>query len=126
KAGNYTYTFETPDEEILVYYDRNKLEHVFYNLLSNAFRYTPNGGEIKLKVGRGNKNLIVEVKDSGIGIPDAYIDRIFDRFFEIGRPGKPENYNKGTGIGLSLAKSNVELHKGNISVKNRKSGGAVF
>ncbi|MGS2740607.1 two-component regulator propeller domain-containing protein [Sinomicrobium sp. M5D2P17] len=126
KAGNYTYTFDTTDEEIPVYYDRDKLEHVFYNLISNAFRYTSNGGQIKLEVRKGTKNIIVEVKDSGVGIPEAYIDKIFDRFFEVGMQGKPENYNKGTGIGLSLAKSNVELHKGNITVKNRKSGGAVF
>ncbi|MBC9795540.1 response regulator [Sinomicrobium sp. FJxs] len=127
KAGKYSYTFDATPEEIPVYYDRNKLEHVFYNLISNAFRYTPNGGGVIVKVRKGKRNVIVEVRDSGVGIPEEHIDRIFDRFFEIGGGSKSrEVHHKGTGIGLFLAKSNVELHQGSIKARNRKSGGAAF
>ena len=128
KDGNYTYSFTTSDEEILIYYDRTKLERVFYNLISNAFRYTPKGGAITINLIKKEKNLVIEVEDSGVGIVEEYLDKIFDRFFEIPIHNQPqENYNKGTGIGLSIAKNIVKLHKGYIQVANKTtSKGTVF
>ena len=127
KNGNYTYTFESSDDPILIYYDRGKLERVFFNLISNAFRYTPEGGEIKIRLEREEKGLIIEVEDSGVGVAEQYLDKIFDRFFEVPIHNKPQkNYNKGTGIGLAIAKSMVELHKGKIEVKNKTTNGTVF
>tara|TARA_R110002049_G_scaffold151804_1_gene315560 strand:- start:348 stop:4400 length:4053 start_codon:yes stop_codon:yes gene_type:complete len=127
KDGNYTYTFNTSDEEILVYYDRYKLERVFYNLISNAYRYTPKGGVISVHVLKLEKEILIEVSDTGVGISEEYIDKIFDRFFEIPIHNKPqESYNKGTGIGLSIAKNIVKLHKGTIKVENKKDQGVVF
>ena len=127
KDGNYTFTFESSDDEILVYFDRYKLERVFYNLISNAFRYTPNGGEITLKIKTEKTEISIEVEDSGIGIAKEHIDKIFDLFFEIpAHNNVPINYNKGTGIGLSIVKNIVTLHKGNITVENKTSGGVVF
>lgn len=127
KTGNYNYTFETTHDEILVYYDRYKLERVFYNLISNAFRYTPEGGNISLKIKKTSKNIIIRVIDSGVGISEEHIDKIFDRFFEVAIHNKPEkNYNKGTGIGLSIASNIVKLHHGKISVSNNAKGGAMF
>lgn len=127
KDGNYTYTFSTSDEEILVYYDRYKLERVFYNLISNAFRYTPKGGVISIHIKKEEKDIVIEVEDSGVGIAEENITKIFDLFFEIPTHKSAEtNYNKGTGIGLSIAKNIVELHYGTIDVRNKETKGAVF
>jgi ligand-binding sensor domain-containing protein/signal transduction histidine kinase/DNA-binding response OmpR family regulator len=127
KDGDYKYTFETSDEEILVYFDRYKLERVFYNLISNAFRYTPKGGEIAIKIRKESNQLIIEVEDNGIGIEKEHIDKVFDLFFEIPTHNQEQiNYNKGTGIGLSIVKNIVNLHKGSISVENKSTKGVVF
>jgi len=127
KDGGYNYTFESSEEEIPVYFDRYKLERVFYNLISNAFRYTPKGGNIHLKISHDNENLFIAVEDSGVGIAPEHIDKIFDLFFEVPMHNNVQkNYNKGTGIGLSIVKNIVKLHKGSIDVSNKKSGGVVF
>ena len=127
KNGNYTYTFESSDDPILIYYDRGKLERVFFNLISNAFRYTPEGGEIIIRLLRKEEELVIEVEDSGVGVAEQYLDKIFDRFFEIPIHNEPQkNYNKGTGIGLAIAKSMVELHKGSIEVKSKAGKGTIF
>ncbi|MEO8534831.1 MAG: two-component regulator propeller domain-containing protein [Flavobacterium sp.] len=127
KDGGYNYTFEADEEEILVYFDRYKLERVFYNLISNAFRYTPKGGNIGIKIRHDNEHLFIAVEDSGVGIAEQHIDKIFDLFFEIPMHNNVQkNYNKGTGIGLSIVKNIVKLHKGSIDVINKKSEGVIF
>ncbi|MFQ6601445.1 two-component regulator propeller domain-containing protein [Flavobacterium sp. C3NV] len=127
KDGGYTYTFESSQEEILVYFDRYKLERVFYNLISNAFRYTPKGGNIHLKISHDNENLFIAIEDSGVGIAPEHIDKIFDLFFEVPMHNNVQkNYNKGTGIGLSIVKNIVKLHKGDIEVTNKETQGVVF
>ncbi|WP_299118788.1 hybrid sensor histidine kinase/response regulator transcription factor [uncultured Winogradskyella sp.] len=128
KDRGYDYSFHTSDDEILVYYDRYKLERVFYNLISNAFRYTPHGGKITIKVKKENEEIIIQVEDSGVGIAKEYHEKIFDRFFEVATNNQPDdNYSKGTGIGLSIAKNIVDLHKGKIDVRNNESGeGSIF
>lgn len=127
KDGGYNYTFESSGDEILVYFDRYKLERVLYNLISNAFRYTPKGGNINIKINHDNNNLFIAVEDSGVGIAEEHIDKIFDLFFEIPMHNNVQkNYNKGTGIGLSIVKNIVKLHKGSIDVVNKKTGGVVF
>ena len=127
KDGDYKFTFESSDEEILVYFDRFKLERVFYNLISNAFRYTPKGGEIAIKIRKEKNEISIEVEDTGIGIANAHIDKIFDLFFEIPAHNNVQiNYNKGTGIGLSIVKNIVNLHKGTIIVENNRDKGVVF
>ena len=110
-----------------MYFDRYKLERVFYNLISNAFRYTPKGGNIHLKISHDNENLFIAVEDSGVGIAPEHIDKIFDLFFEVPMHNNVQkNYNKGTGIGLSIVKNIVKLHKGSIDVTNKKPEGVVF
>ena len=127
KDGDYKYTFESSDEEILVYFDRFKLERVFYNLISNAFRYTPIGGEIAVKIRKEEGQIFIEVEDTGIGIAKEHVDKIFDLFFEIPAHNNEQiNYNKGTGIGLSIVKNIINLHKGTITVENKTTKGVVF
>ena len=128
KDGDYDYSFHTTDGEILVYYDRYKLERVFYNLISNAFRYTPKCGKIAIRVKQENGEIVIQVEDSGVGIAKENKDKIFERFFEVAINNKPDNdYNKGTGIGLSIAKNIVNLHKGQIKVRsNGNDKGSIF
>ncbi len=125
KDGDYDFNFHTTNDEILVYYDRYKLERVFYNLISNAFRYTPKNGSINVRVKQENNSVIISVEDSGVGISEENQKKIFNRFFEVPTNKSPEkDYNKGTGIGLSIAKNIVDIHKGSIQVKSDK--GSIF
>ncbi|PQJ71728.1 two-component regulator propeller domain-containing protein [Polaribacter butkevichii] len=128
KDGNYDYSFHSPSDEIYVYYDRYKLERVFYNLISNAFRYTPKNGKIVLRVIQKPHKIILQVEDSGVGVAKEYQDKIFERFFELSLNNKPDNdYNKGTGIGLSIVKNIIDLHKGEIKVRNNENNkGSIF
>ena len=127
KDGGYKYTFESSNDEIALYFDRLKLERVFYNLISNAFRYTPKGGEIMVRIRKEKKEVIIEVDDNGAGIAKEYEDKIFDLFFEIPTNYEVQsNYNKGTGIGLSIVKNIVNLHKGSINVVNKPTNGVIF
>ncbi|APY11854.1 hybrid sensor histidine kinase/response regulator [Seonamhaeicola sp. S2-3] len=128
KSGGYDYTFQTSSDNIQIYYDRYKLERVFYNLISNAFRYTPKGGKIVLKIIEETGKICIRVEDSGVGIAEEYRDKIFERFFELPINRKPDkDYNKGTGIGLSIVKNIVDLHKGQIKVFDNEVGtGSVF
>ncbi|WP_445737021.1 hybrid sensor histidine kinase/response regulator transcription factor [Mariniflexile sp.] len=128
KDGNYDFGFHTPADEILVFYDRYKLERVFYNLISNAFRYTPKNGKIALRIIEEAGKINIQVEDSGVGIEEEYRDKIFERFFELSINRKPDNdYNKGTGIGLSIVKNIVDLHKGKINVRsNENDTGSIF
>ena len=127
KDGNYTYVFDSPEEEIMAYYDRDKLERVFYNLISNAFRHTPAGGKITLKLCKEDNTVIGTVEDSGSGIAEENLSKVFDRFFKSAdHSTSPADHYQGTGVGLSIAKSIVNLHKGSISVRNGETNGAVF
>ncbi|WP_248722491.1 two-component regulator propeller domain-containing protein [Seonamhaeicola sp. ML3] len=127
KNGRYDYNFNTTHDEILVFFDRYKLERVFYNLISNAFKHTKNGGSININISKKEEGVVVEVQDSGPGIPDEYLDKIFDRFFEVSNNQEVSSaFKKGTGIGLSIARNIVKLHHGEILVKNIEPQGAVF
>jgi signal transduction histidine kinase/ligand-binding sensor domain-containing protein/AraC-like DNA-binding protein/AmiR/NasT family two-component response regulator len=101
------------------YCDLHQLEKVFYNLLSNAFRYTPQGREVILKVDvdKENGKLLALVIDAGVGINENELPHIFDRF---------NNSKNSTGIGLFFTKEIVTLHKGKIDVFNNEKGGATF
>ncbi|MGB6151807.1 MAG: two-component regulator propeller domain-containing protein, partial [Pricia sp.] len=127
KNGGYTYNFETSSDTILVYYDRKKLEHVFYNLISNAFKYTPKKGAVTLRIEEEDHQIAIEVEDSGVGIPEQFREKVFDRFFEIERSKSTlESMPQGTGIGLSIAKNSVILHHGDIAVVPKKTKGSIF
>ena len=128
KDGNYDFNFNTTEDEILVYYDRYKLERVFYNLISNAFRYTPKNGAINVRLKKENNTIVISIDDTGVGISEENQEKIFDRFFEVAPNNNPDkNYNKGTGIGLSIAKNIVDLHKGSLTVTNNKNNvGSIF
>lgn len=113
-----------PEGKMQAHFNEEKMETVFYNLLSNAFKFTPSGGRISVILKRENNFGVVTVSDTGIGIAAEAIPHIFDRFFraEIGRNEGIE----GSGIGLSLTKELVELHQGSISVESELGKGTQF
>jgi signal transduction histidine kinase/ligand-binding sensor domain-containing protein/CheY-like chemotaxis protein/AraC-like DNA-binding protein len=119
-------------EEYLVSFDRDKLEKIVVNLLSNAFKFTPDGGSVELRVCLKNdshsathvKILEIVIADSGIGIAPAEIDKIFDRFYQV--DSSHTRANEGTGIGLALTKELVELHTGTITVASELGKGTSF
>ena len=127
KLGEYDYDFKTSDDEILVYYDRDKLERVFFNLISNAFKFTPKGGKIKIKISKDDQHIYIKVKDSGIGIENEKQEKVFERFYEV--ESHKENasiYNQGTGIGLNIVKNIVQLHQGDVTVDSTPDKGSSF
>ncbi|WP_108802465.1 two-component regulator propeller domain-containing protein [Aquimarina sp. Aq107] len=128
KAGSYIYTFEASSDMIKIYFDRYKLERVFYNLISNAFKYTPEGGEIHVRIFEEDNNAIVEIEDTGKGIDKEFVDKVFDRFYEVaGDKDYQKQFNQASGIGLSIAKKAVELHQGIIEVVDTElEKGTVF
>ena len=114
--------FLNKDKNLEVWFDVVQLEKVIYNLLSNAFKYTPLGGTISLSVQEYENSVVVTVSDTGVGIAEESLDKIFDRFYQV----DSMNNQKGTGIGLALAKSIIEAHKGKISVRSMEGKGTTF
>ena len=118
--------FNHDEPGIPMWFDMNQLEKVFYNLLSNAFKFTPDGGEISISVNVLNNRVKIVVSDSGPGIEDKDREKIFDRFYQAENGYSTNTTTAGTGIGLALAKGIIELHKGTISFENKPEGGSNF
>ncbi|MCK0156516.1 ATP-binding protein [Cellulophaga sp. F20128] len=115
--------FNTEEKTLFGWIDRDKYDKILYNLLSNAIKFTNKYGHVELYVNLGEQHLIVEVTDDGIGIPLNSQEKIFTRFYQA---TNSKANNTGSGIGLSLVKSLVELHKGVIKVKSIPGKGSVF
>ncbi|MDJ0646504.1 MAG: ATP-binding protein, partial [Flavobacteriaceae bacterium] len=103
------------------YYDKDKLEKIVNNLLSNAFKYTHQGGAVNVTAATDTSYVFIEIGDTGKGISKAEIDRIFDRFYRV-----EGSEAKGSGIGLALTKELVDLHNGQISVHSDQGRGTTF
>ena len=122
---NIDYQISIPSNKILwASFDRDKLEKIVYNLLSNAFKFTDDDAVVSILVKFSKEQLTIEVVDSGCGIPSDRVPFIFDRFFQVDDSFTKEK--EGTGIGLSLTKELVELMKGTIDVKSEYKKGSVF
>ena len=121
-----TFTFESPEETIQAYFDVDKIDKVVFNLLSNAYKYTGEGGEIKVALSvflqNGHTYLSIIVSDTGKGIASEDIDKIFTRFYTNQHWVSSET----NGIGLSLTKELLELHHGTISVESEVGRGSSF
>lgn len=111
-------------DEIWVWFDYDKLEKVLFNLLSNAFKFSPDESEIDVNIQGNLQSVTIAVKDQGRGIPRELHEQIFQRFYESKVPIKRSF--KGTGIGLAISKQMVELHSGKIKVESEKGHGATF
>lgn len=115
-------TLDAPERgDIHLAIDSEKMERIFFNLISNAIKYTPDNGSIRVSYTFDDKNLTLRVADTGIGIPHDDLGNIFDRFFMVDQV-RPH----GSGIGQSLVKAFVELHKGTITAESVVGKGSVF
>ncbi|WP_333697900.1 hybrid sensor histidine kinase/response regulator transcription factor [Bacteroides congonensis] len=120
---NIHFHFDKGEEHLEVWYDSRQLQKVINNLLSNAFKYTPKGGTISLNVYKKGEEAVIEVRDSGTGISPEEIEKIFERFYQV---GADSGNIQGTGIGLALSKGIIELHKGRIEVSSHLDKGTTF
>jgi len=100
------------------------ITRMILNLLDNAVKYTPAGGEISLALTRQNGNAEIVVRDTGIGIPEADRQRIFDRFYRVDKARS--RAHGGAGLGLSIVRWIVEIHGGDIRVDSTPSAGSTF
>ncbi|MCH5236765.1 MAG: substrate-binding domain-containing protein [Muribaculaceae bacterium] len=123
KKRNIRFTLDRPKDgqPVCLAMDVEKIERVFFNLVSNAFKYSPDNSVINVSYEIKDNRLIFKVLDSGEGISAENIKNIFDRFFQVDKV-RP----RGSGIGLSLAKAFIELHGGSISVESELKKGSVF
>ncbi len=124
KRNNIEYLFECDQAQILGWFDRDKIEKILYNLISNAFKFTPPGGKIEVIVEQENGIGQFRIKDNGRGISKENLEKIFDRFFQVEKSGNP--VWSGSGIGLSYTKNLVDIHRGTIQVESKKWHGTTF
>lgn len=131
KAKSISLNLKCPDESVPAVFDPFLMEKVFFNLLSNAVKNTPEGGSVTVGIsyvsgkheGTG-KSILLQVSDSGPGIPEEDLDKVFAPFYRVDERKNGDLY--GTGIGLHLTKSIVEMHGASVWAENKADGGAVF
>jgi len=127
---NISFIFDTGIDEFYGEFDQDKIERILFNILSNAFKFTPTGGHVSLLLDKVpaaqpfDLALQIKVIDTGIGIAQEKINRIFDPFFQDDVPGSI--VNKGTGIGLSITKEFVSLHNGTVNAQSEAGEGSTF
>jgi signal transduction histidine kinase/DNA-binding response OmpR family regulator/ligand-binding sensor domain-containing protein len=118
---NIKLTFYSSQESLTMTFDADKLGKIILNLLSNAFKYTPDGGRVDVAINRDNDNLVIKVADTGIGISDKDKPLIFNRFYQT-----DTSLSSGSGIGLSLVSEYAKLHQGSVKVVDNIDHGCVF
>jgi len=116
--------FSPPSQMSMIHADRNSMEGIFTNLISNAIKYTPEGGKVIVQVSEEGGFVNASVSDTGIGIKREDLSRIFDKFYRV--KSSETRQIVGTGLGLSIVKSIVDAHLGSISVESEEGGGTTF
>lgn len=124
KSKDIELIFDTNVEEKIMAFDHDKIERVILNLLSNAFKYTDSNGHIYVNLEDRGKDVVITVKDDGQGIPSNMLNVIFERLGQVNR--SLSRQCEGTGIGLYLVKSFIEIHGGKISVSSEEGKGSEF
>lgn len=124
KSNNLNLIFDTEIEEKIIACDLDKIERIILNILSNAIKFTKPGGNIFVNIFDGEEFINIVIEDTGIGIPEEKLNVIFDRFRQIDK-SFTRNY-EGSGIGLSLVKSLVEMQGGKITVESKYGTGTKF
>ncbi len=102
--------------------DVKLLQHILVNLLSNATKYSPDGGEVRFEIQRQNGEIVFRVSDQGIGIPEGSMSRLFEPFHRANNTGEIS----GTGLGLAIVKESVDIHQGTITCESKVSAGTTF
>ncbi|NLI00124.1 MAG: hypothetical protein GX446_11620, partial [Chthonomonadales bacterium] len=118
-----TLTIQAPDD-IRVWANRDQMEQVILNLVDNAVKYTPSGGTVTVSVTTENSNAVLTVTDTGIGILQEHLPRIFERFYRVDKARSRQS--GGTGLGLSIVKNIVEAHGGRVEAQSEYNRGSVF
>lgn len=122
---NINIIFDTDSEEVYVKCDEDLMERIMLNLLSNAVKYGKQGGVINIRIYNPKENFVtISIKDDGIGIPENMISKVFERFEKV--DSSLSRNNEGSGIGLSIVKSLVEIQNGNIAIKSKVNEGTEF
>jgi signal transduction histidine kinase/ligand-binding sensor domain-containing protein/DNA-binding response OmpR family regulator len=121
---NIEYNFLTDENIIYLWFDNNQLEKVIFNLVSNAFKFTNDNGKIELKIEANSNEVFFSVNDTGIGLSLADKEKIFNRFYQV--KYTHTQHNKGFGLGLSIVKDILKLHKGEITVSSKFKKGSSF
>lgn len=118
------FEFKATNDDFIVWFDSDKMEKILYNLLSNAFKFTPENGSVQMHLSSIEKNnekyAKIQISDEGIGISEEHLNMIFNRYYKVNR------LTSGSGIGLELSKALVELHNGLIEVESKEGKGSSF
>ena len=120
KSKSIQFTYEHDTQLLPVWIDRDNFDKVIVNVLSNAFKFTPTGGEIRISITHDEQHVTIVVYDNGEPIPADKLEKIFERFYQS--PSTVNDRWQGTGIGLDLTRSLVELHHGTITARNMSDG----
>jgi two-component system, OmpR family, Ni(II)-sensor and/or redox sensor kinase NrsS len=123
-ASDIHLTSQVPSMEIYVLGHESQLYRLASNLIANAIQYTPAQGYVHISLELHDHNAVIAVKDTGIGIPNAEQNRIFDRFYRV--DGDCSRKTGGTGLGLAIAQAIVHHHQGHLTVKSDLSQGSLF
>jgi len=115
---------EIPSKSVDICLDPDKTKEVLINLISNSLKFTPEGGWVKIICTEQDKEVLISVQDSGVGIAKEYIPKLFDKFTQFDR--KAGSGEKGTGLGLAIVKKLVEIHGGKIKVESEVGQGTIF
>lgn len=124
------FSFNSSIEHLYTQFDHDKIERILFNLLSNAFKFTPEGGSIRLHLDKLSTDtdqktwVSIKLSDTGIGIPENMVEKIFDNFFQ--NQTSTSIINHGSGIGLSITKEFIKMHGGNINVESEPGKGSTF
>jgi two-component system, OmpR family, sensor histidine kinase VicK len=121
KNQNVTFNRQLPDHSILTEIDEDKLTQVLYNIISNAIKYSPEGGQITFSIMEEEEKIIVSISDEGMGIPKENLSDIFERFYRVDKARSRKM--GGTGLGLAIAKEMVQAHEGRIWAKSEEGKG---
>jgi heavy metal sensor kinase len=125
-AKGLTFTVEWPDEDVSceIFGDGPALERLFLTVLDNAVKYTPPGGSIVVRTQADHRHVVIEIEDTGLGIAESDLPRIFDRFYRADQARSREI--RGSGLGLSIARWIAEMHRGTIGAESRLGQGSIF
>jgi two-component system, OmpR family, sensor histidine kinase BaeS len=106
--------------------DAGRLEQALQNLAANAIRHTPSGGRVSLAASAEGEGVLIVVRDTGPGIPEEHLPRVFDRFYKVDASRSGTAVPSGSGLGLSIVRAIIERHGGSVTARNAPEGGAVF
>ena len=124
RRKNIDMVFDTECEEVKIAIDIFQIQRVILNLLSNAIKFTPENGVISVYIYKEKENVVIEVKDNGVGIPKEKIDYIFHRFYQV--DNLYTRHNEGSGIGLCIVKEIIDIHDGKIQIESEINKGSTF